>query len=88
MPPLTANQFGQFGVNVDKSSLELDNSELRRAQNLINIFGTSRVRKRAGLVEFAQNAAGMVLGGTDVPLVDEFSDATDLVLYLGRGGTV
>jgi hypothetical protein len=87
--PIRVTQLGNNGVNVDKNPLELDDNELRQAQNAIhNTMGTGLgIRKRPGLGQFnTDDAAGPVLGGTTVPLIDRFSGFS--TLYLGRGGPV
>lgn len=88
MPPLKVYDMGTYGVNVDKNPVELDDNELQQAQNAIRTEGTGKgIRKRPGLVEFnTEDAAGSVLGGITVPLVDMFTG--DSILYMGRGGEV
>lgn len=85
-PQIRVNSIGTMGVNVDKNPLELDDNEVRQAQNAISTIGTGRsIQKRPGLGVFnTTDAAGPVLGGTTVPLIDRFSGFT--TLYLGRGG--
>lgn len=88
MPPLKVYNMGSNGVNVDKNPTELDDNELRQAQNAIRVEGTGAgIRKRPGLVEFNTDpAAGAVSGGITVPLIDMFSGNS--ILYMGRGGEV
>jgi hypothetical protein len=89
MAIITVVSMGQFGVNVDKDPLELDNNELTQAQNAITIAesGRSAIRKRQGLVAFNTSlAAGAVLGGIGVPLQDLSASGTHYI-YVGRGPT-
>lgn len=88
MASIKVTELGLNGVNVDKNPLELDDNEVRQAQNAISTVGTSRsIRKRPGLGVFnVDESTGAVLGGTTVPLIDRFSGFT--TLYLGRGGPV
>lgn len=79
--------LGAKGVNVDKNPIEMQDDELRLAQNAIRdpLGNDSGVRKRPGLK--AQNstvAAGIVMGGVGVPLLDESPFGTRY-LFLGRG---
>jgi hypothetical protein len=79
--------LGKKGVNVDKNPLEMDDDELRLAQNAIRdpLGDDSGVRKRPGFaVQNETTAAGIVMGGIGVPLLDESSFGTRY-LYLGRG---
>ena len=85
MAKLTIRPIGQSGVNVDKDPIELGDAELRRAQNAVQGSGTS-IKKRFGLTAINSETDGAVLGGTTVPLIDEFT--TFSILYLGRGGEV
>lgn len=83
---LTLFDFGQLGVNVDKDDLHLDNAELREAQNIIQdpLGGGGGLKNRPGLVKFnASAAAGAVLGGTGVPLLD-LKNGTHY-FFIGRG---
>jgi hypothetical protein len=83
--PIKVTELGLNGVNVDKNPLELDDNEVRQAQNAIP--SSKSIRKRPGLGQFnVDDTAGSVLGGTTVPLIDRFSGFT--TLYLGRGGPV
>lgn len=85
MAKLTVRQLGSAGVNADKDPLELADGELRRAQNAIPGTGSS-IKKRFGLGPFSEDASASVLGGTTVPLVDQFTGFS--ILYIGRGGPV
>ncbi len=87
MAKLVVQGFGLKGVNVDKNPLELDDSELSQAQNAISdtSAGRASIRKRAGLIEFTLTAtADVVLGGSDLPLVDLSIHGTHNI-YIGRG---
>lgn len=86
MAKLVVEGFGVKGVNVDKNPLELDNSELVSAQNVISdpAAGISSIRKRPGLLAFnTLPTAGVVLGGVDLPLQDLSASGTHYI-YLGR----
>ena len=86
---ITINQFGLKGVNVDKNPLQLDNDELTQAQNCIPdvSVGLASIRKRYGLIPFNTNsAAGSVLGGIDMPQVDQSLNGVHTI-YIGRGAT-
>ena len=64
-------KVGSLGVNVDKNPLDLDDQELRQAQNAYeNKLGSEGgLSKRLGLVKVnTTTAAGDVLGGIGVPL--------------------
>ena len=64
-------KVGSLGVNVDKNPLDLDDQELRQAQNAYeNKLGAEGgLSKRLGLVKVnTTTAAGDVLGGIGVPL--------------------
>jgi hypothetical protein len=86
MAKLVVEQFGTKGVCVDKNPLELDDAELTLGQNAMNdpSSGRSTLRKRPGLVAFNQlAAAGVVLGGVDVPLQDLSASGTHW-MYIAR----
>lgn len=79
--------LGSKGVNVDKNPLEMDDDELRSAQNAVSdpLGNDAGVGKRPGMK--AQNsvaAAGIIMGGIGVPLLDQSSFGTRY-LFLGRG---
>lgn len=79
--------LGSKGVNVDKNPLETDDDDLRLAQNAASdqLGNGSGLRKRPGLaVQNNTTAAGIVMGGVGVPLLDQSSFGTRY-LYLGRG---
>lgn len=84
-------RMGQAGVNVDKDPLELDDSELVKAQNANAGFtaGMSSLRKRDGLLAFNTVAitAGTVLGGSDLPIRNNSASGVRN-LYIGRGPAV
>lgn len=83
---LALYDFGQLGVNVDKSDLHLDDAELRKAQNIIRdpLGIEGGLKNRPGLIKFnASAAAGAVLGGVGVPLLD-LKRGTHF-FFIGRG---
>lgn len=87
MAKLVVESMGQYGVNVDKNPLELDDNELTKAQNAVTdpSSGRSTLRKRPGLIAFTTAAtADVVLGGIDLPVVDLSPSGTHYV-YIGRG---
>lgn len=74
--------LGDKGVNVDSNPLQVDNAELRKAQNAIG-EGSALVN-RPGLERFNTSAAaGSVLGGIGVPLINLRTGAR--FFYMGRG---
>lgn len=84
---IVVETFGVKGVNVDKNPLELDPAELTKAQNVVSdpTSGRATLRKRPGLDAInGVAAAGVLLGGIGVPLLDESSFGTHFV-YVGRG---
>lgn len=86
MGQLSIYNLGQNGVNVDKSSLHLDPSELRKAQNIIpDPLGVDGgLKNRPGLEHFNANAAaGSILGGIGVPLLNLTTGSH--YFYIGRG---
>lgn len=80
--------LGKEGVNVDSSNLHMQEGEVRKAQNVVadanrQNFGLAN---REGLGRFnASAAAGTVLGGICVPLIDELSGpgSAESHLYIG-----
>lgn len=86
MAILKVEQLGSRGVNVDKNDHEMDDNELRLAQNVVSDNNNS-IFKRPGLAVFnVDDSEGSILGGTTVPLIDNFTGFA--VLFLGRGGPV
>ncbi len=88
MAKLIVEGMGLAGTNVDKNPLELGDDELMQSKNAISdpAAGKSSLRKRPGLVNFTDIAtAGVVLGGTSVPVLDE-RNGTHFI-YIGRGPT-
>lgn len=77
--------LGSKGVNVDEDPLHLDLNELTKAQNAHpNPLGAdSGISNRPGLIQFSEEAAGVILGGIGVPLLN-LSTGTSF-LYIGRG---
>lgn len=81
--------IGAGGVNVDADPLSILDQELRRAQNAIRdpLGNDSGLSKRPGLgVWNTSDAAGTILGGIGVPIIDQSSGGT-IQLYIGRGPT-
>lgn len=86
MKILTVYDLGKDGVNVDKSDLHMQDSELRQAQNAIHDpLGTmGGIKNRPGLTKFnSVAAAGSVVGGIGVPLSNMKSGTR--YLYIGWG---
>lgn len=82
-------RLGSMGINVDSDPISLQDQELRLAQNTIRdpLGNDSGVRKRPGLVVFSTSAgSAAVLGGIGVPINDQTSNGTHIIL-LGRGTT-
>lgn len=82
--------IGALGVNVDADDLSLMDQELRLSQNAIRdpLGFDSGLSKRPGLGAWTTSvAAGAILGGIGVPLVDESPTGGGLQLYIGRGPT-
>lgn len=78
--------LGTKGVNTDLSPLHLDDQHLRQAQNAIsNPLGTEiALTNRPGLVKFNSGAAaGSVLGGIGVPLLNTHTGSR--MFFIGRG---
>lgn len=83
--------LGNFGVNVDKSDIELAEGELREAQNATqNPNGQiGGIEKRPGLVPITPDMGDAVLGGIGVPFALKVStiNGTTLSNDPGPGGT-
>lgn len=80
--------LGLKGVNVDKDPLELDPSELRKAQNAIKepLGANAGITNRPGLLNFSTPTQdGSILGGIGV-LTPATSFGGGAFLFLGRGG--
>ena len=78
--------IGSKGVNVDKNPLQLDDSELRQAQNAISdpLGVELGLTNRPGVDKFnSAVAAGPILGGIGVPLLNLASGIK--MFYIGRG---
>ena len=72
MGQLNVYNLGKKGVNVDKSPVHLDDDELTRSQNAIRdqLGVDGGLKNRPGLIEVnGSAAAGSVLGGVGVPLL-------------------
>lgn len=90
MPPVKVKQLGRMGVNVDKDAHELDDNELRQAQNAIHepLGLNAGIVNRPGLVAFnTSTLSDDVLGGVGVPLPDMTANGEKLI-FIGRGDTV
>jgi hypothetical protein len=88
MPSTILYNFGSKGVNVDASDLHMDDAEVRQAQNAIHdpLGAEGGLRNRPGLSAFNDTAAaGAVLGGVGVPLLNQTSGVN--FLFIGRGPT-
>lgn len=87
MPSVITNySIGEDGVNVDKNDLTIDDGELRQAQNAIKdtLGGGGGLKSRPGLTNFnASVAAGSVLGGVGMPLINLVTGSQ--FFYIGRG---
>lgn len=78
--------IGAGGVNVDESNLHMDDTELRKAQNAIKdpLVSDGAINNRPGLINFnSAVAAGAVLGGIGVPLLNMVTGSH--FFYIGRG---
>lgn len=88
MADIKINKLGYAGVNVDKNPLELDDQELRQAQNAIAPLKTGAgIRKRPGFLPWLTLGLEIeddVLGGAQLPFGDTWM--TSARIYLGRGG--
>lgn len=81
--------IGSAGVNVDKSELELDEGELREAQNAVpDVLGDGALTKRPGLLPITPDMGDAVLGGIGVPFALKVStiNGTTLSNDPGPGG--
>lgn len=79
--------FGAKGVNVDKAPFELDDEELTKSQNGTRDQAAKGFRNRPGIESVnTDEAAGVVLGGIGVPLLDLSSAGTHF-FFIGRGPT-
>jgi hypothetical protein len=77
--------FGAKGVNVDKAPFELDDAELVKSQNGTRDPATKGFTNRPGIEPInTDEAAGVVLGGIGVPLLDLSSAGTHF-FFIGRG---
>lgn len=79
---------GQGGVNVDSSSLHMQDDQLRRSQNGIRdpLGVEGGLKNRPGLTRFNTTAgAGAILGGIGVPLLDSLGGVH--FFYIGRGAS-
>lgn len=86
MQTLTLYSLGKSGVNVDRSDFHMDDSELREASNIIQdpLGKQGGLRNRPGLTKFnTVAAAGAILGGIGVPLINLVTGTR--FLYIGRG---
>jgi hypothetical protein len=84
---LDIRTLGLKGVNVDKDPLELDDDQLRQAQNAIHdpLGVNAGLRKRLGLTPFnLSTLGGTILGGIGVPIISEQASGTPTI-YIGRG---
>jgi hypothetical protein len=84
---LKVESFGVEGVNVDLNPLELRDSQLTRAANVISdvTAGRASIRKRQGLIAFTlEEAAGPILGGVDLAMKD-LSVLGSPFIFIGRG---
>jgi hypothetical protein len=89
MATLDLRTLGLKGVNVDKDPLELEDDELRQAQNTIHepLGRNAGITKRPGLTPF--NTAvltGAIRGGIGVPSISTQVSGSPS-LFLGRGPT-
>lgn len=83
---LVVFNLGQEGVNVDLSPAHQQDGMLRKSQNASpNTLGAEvGLSNRPGLIEINSNiAAGSVLGGVGVPLLNLFTGAR--FWFIGRG---
>lgn len=77
--------IGQKGLNVDADPLDMDDQELRLAQNVSRTYIGSGLRKRPGLTPANTSlATGPVLGGIGIPIINLHTSG-DVLLFLGRG---
>lgn len=85
MPSLKVMGVGRMGVNVDKNPLELDDNELRQAQNATHepLGDNAGLTNRPGLAATNSALSGSILGGTSVLFPDQ--TAGKQVIYIARG---
>lgn len=84
MGELRVYDLGKGGVNTQSSPVDLENSELTKAQNAIYEPLGGGLRNRPGLHAFNTDvAAGEVLGGIGVPLANFFTGTR--LFFIGRG---
>ena len=91
MADLIVEEFGKFGVNVDKSPFDVGDNELLRGANAMSDIssGKSALRKRPGLLAFnTTDTVGVVLGGISLPLIDLSNSGLHVAIYIGRGPVV
>jgi len=84
---LKVYKLGSKGVNVDSDPISIEDQELRLAQNIIRdpLGNDSGLRKRPGLGVYNESvAAGEVLGGIGVPLINQSPNGFEFI-YIGRG---
>lgn len=88
MPPLKIYGLGVLGVNTDTDSFDLDDREVRQAQNaIIDQIGGEGLVNRPGYAPInAVAAPGAVLGGVGVPLANLSASGTHF-FWIGRGPT-
>lgn len=89
MGQLKLSSPGSGGVNADADPLNLDDLELRLAQNAIvdPLSSGAGLGKRPGLVVWTTTpASGAILGGIGVPLQDLSLHGLH-IFFLGRGIT-
>ena len=87
MAVIKVYRLGLLGVNVDKDPLQLEDQELRQAQNAYDnkLSADGGLSKRPGLIAFnTSTAAGPVVGGIGIPLIDASTSGTHYI-YIGRG---
>ena len=82
--------FGSAGVNVDLNPIQLGDQQLTKAQNAISdpLGKVGALTNRPGLTKHnASAAAGSVLGGIGVPLINLNASTTsgNRLFYLGMG---
>jgi len=88
MPPFKVYGLGTLGVNTDADPFDLDNRELRQAQNAITdqITGEGLINRPGYGAVNSVAAPGPVLGGVGVPLAD-LSAGGSHFFWVGRGPT-
>lgn len=83
---MKVKQLGLFGVNVDKNEHELNDNELRQAQNAIRepLGNISGLANRPGLIAFnTTTLTDPVLGGIGALIANETLSGLRFI-YLGR----